>query len=129
MINHGILPILPLNFTKFVPFMPTLKKLASAQVVCNFPQNVVNAKIAQKSGNGKLRNCHGEVMDKMFCKVCENPGLLHRPCMSNPEWSVPKEYCDARYWNTPSQKENKKYLVIRWALKYYFSIGWTKKRT
>ena len=42
-ISHGILTILLLNFTKFVPYLPTLRNLASVQKVCTsrpFQQNL-----------------------------------------------------------------------------------------
>ena len=35
-ISHGILPIWPLNFTKFVPFLQTLRNLAKHRKVCSF---------------------------------------------------------------------------------------------
>ena len=51
-----------------MPFLLTLRNLASVQKVCilrYFPQNVVNARFERKDGYRKLRNSHG--------KVCENP--------------------------------------------------------
>ena len=69
--SHGILLILPLNFTRFLPFLPTLRNLVSVKKVhifCLFPQSVVNEKFAQRDGHGKSRNSLGEVMDKYLTK-------------------------------------------------------------
>ena len=64
--NHEIPAILPLNITKCMPFLLTLRNLVSVKKVCilgPFPQNkVANDKFEQRDGQGKSRNGHGKAM-------------------------------------------------------------------
>ena len=76
MISQGILQILPPNFTKFVYFFVTAKKLSSNLESLYFPTfstKCRECKIGKRDGHGKSRNGHGKVMEKMFCQVCGNP--------------------------------------------------------
>ena len=68
-VSHGIHPILPMNFTKFIPSLPTLRNLATVYKVCNFqpfPQNVENAEFEEEYGYGKSRNNHRIVIEKSW---------------------------------------------------------------
>ena len=73
-ISHRIFPNLALNCTKLVPFL-LLKHQIKVSVFClRMPQTVVKAIFEQRDGHGKSGNIHRKVMNKMFCKVCGNPG-------------------------------------------------------
>ena len=67
-ISHGILPILPLNCTKCVRFMPPLSINVGSP---HFPPKHQEGKLDERDGHGKLRNSHGKVMHKYFVKSVE----------------------------------------------------------
>ena len=84
--SHGILPLLPPNCTKFVSFFATTKKLIIRVESLHFPVFSTKCreyKIKKRDGHGKLRNCHGKVMEEIFVhdfsmkisQVCGNPAL------------------------------------------------------
>ena len=69
-ISHGILPILPLNCTKFV-FFVTTKKLSYDLESLHFLMYSTKrheCKIGKMNGHGKSRNGHGKVMEKYVVK-------------------------------------------------------------
>ena len=71
--GHGILSILPLNFTAIVLLLafrnsPLVQKV---RIFSPFSQNVVNADFDQRDGHGKLRNGHGKVMEKILQSLWE----------------------------------------------------------
>ena len=64
-INHGILPVLPPNFTKFVLFLVTPKDLSSD--LKSFPKFSTNVTFA-KSGSEKVMENQEMAMEKYFVK-------------------------------------------------------------
>ena len=69
-ISHGIVPVLSPNCTNFLWFFfATTKKLnidVESPQIPTFSANQRECKINRRDGHGKLRNGHGEVMDKYF---------------------------------------------------------------
>ena len=62
--SHGILSILPFNFTKFVPYMPILGNVASIQKVRIVQP--ISAKFEPRDCHGKSRNSRGKLMEQRF---------------------------------------------------------------
>ena len=62
--SHEIPPIMPLNMTKSMPFLLTLRNLVSVK-----KNKVANDKFEQRDGHGKSRNGHGKAMKESwnFC--------------------------------------------------------------
>ena len=79
-ISHEILPILPLNCSKFVCIFSTTKKLIIDVESLNFPTFSAKhpeCEIDKSDGHGKLRNGHGKVMEKYFV---ESVGTIQNRC-------------------------------------------------
>ena len=67
-VSHGILPILPQNYSIF---LVNSKKLSSDLESPHFPMfsaKHCECKIGERNGHGKSRKGHGKVMDKYFVK-------------------------------------------------------------
>ena len=71
LITHGILPILPPSFIKFVFYLVTTKKLSRDLESLHFLTYSAKrrkCKIRKIDGHGKSRNYHGKVMEKYVFK-------------------------------------------------------------
>ena len=73
-LSHGNLPILSMNYAKFVWILATtITKTSNIDVESlhfpTFSTKCREGKMEKRDGHGQLRNGHG----KIFCKVCGNP--------------------------------------------------------